>query len=89
MPLAWRRRAACRSARQATNAIAPGWLPMMRCRPPWRTGAGVRARAIKQTRASHKADRPVNCAADDDNVMNIMSYPEIRGNDGARGRVTR
>jgi hypothetical protein len=41
------------------------------------------------SRASHKTDRPVNCAADDDNVMNIMSYPEIRGNYGARGRVTR
>ena len=54
MPLAWRRRAACRSPRQATNAIAPAGC---RCAP--QAAMAYRGRC---SRASHKTDSPVNGA---------------------------
>ena len=46
MPLAWRRRADMPLAAAGHERHRVGWLPMVRCRPPWRTGAGVPARAI-------------------------------------------
>jgi hypothetical protein len=65
MPLAWRRRATCRSLRRATNAIAPA-----------ADGALQAAMAYRGrcSRASHKTDSPVNCARRRRPVMNIMSY---------------
>ena len=54
MPLAWRRRAACRSPRQATNAIA-------RSAADGALQAAMVCRG-RCSRASHKTDSAMNCA---------------------------